>query len=162
MRMFCPKCGSKNGDETKFCRSCGAELSNVLAAMDAKKPAVETTLEEKYISVYSRGVRGLLIGLGFLVISGVIFSRPPIGGIFWLFPFAFAALILGTGISRFVQAKGLKALIERQNAGKLPPAKTELIEPSRSLYDTDNLSTRPPSVTERTTNHLEIDTKIDR
>lgn len=161
--MFCPKCGSQNGDETKFCRSCGATLSNVLAAMDAKKPVAETTLEEKYISVYSRGVRGLLIGLGFLVISGVIFSRPPIGGIFWLLPFMFAAFFLGTGISRFVQAKGLKTLSEKQNdPGQLPPAKTEFIEPSRSLYDTDDLSARPPSVTERTTNLLEIDAKIDR
>ncbi|WP_374041969.1 zinc ribbon domain-containing protein [uncultured Parolsenella sp.] len=26
--MFCPKCGTKNEDEAKFCGSCGAPLSD--------------------------------------------------------------------------------------------------------------------------------------
>ena len=31
--MFCPKCGSTQSDELKFCKSCGANLGNVREAL---------------------------------------------------------------------------------------------------------------------------------
>lgn len=30
--MFCPKCGTQNPDGTRFCRSCGAQLSHDVAS----------------------------------------------------------------------------------------------------------------------------------
>jgi len=154
--MFCPKCGLQNPDETKFCRGCGAELSNVLAAVDGKLPGTRG-LAEKYIDLNSSGIRGVLIGLGFAFISWVVYTIPPGHGIIWTLFLAFAFFFLGTGISRLVQARGIKALSEREGPAALPPGQTEYIQPSRSIYQTDDLAPRPPSVTEHTTTHLKLE-----
>jgi len=37
--MFCPKCGSAQSDELKFCKSCGANLFAVRQIVDAREPA---------------------------------------------------------------------------------------------------------------------------
>lgn len=155
--MFCPKCGSQNADETKFCRGCGADLSTVLSLVEGKAPKLGG-LAEKHIELYSRGVRGLLLGFGFLIISGLAFAfRSPTGSL-WLFMLAFSFMLLATGISRFVQARGLKALDtpvpDHQNR-VLTPGQSDYIRPSRSIYDTDDLVGEPSSVTERTTTLLD-------
>jgi hypothetical protein len=35
--MFCPRCGSNQEDELKFCKTCGANLSAVRQAVDSKQ-----------------------------------------------------------------------------------------------------------------------------
>src|SRR5258705_8842260 len=35
--MFCPRCGSSQSDELKFCKVCGTNLSAVLQAVDIRK-----------------------------------------------------------------------------------------------------------------------------
>lgn len=35
--MFCPKCGSAQSDELKFCKSCGANLLAVRQVMDSRE-----------------------------------------------------------------------------------------------------------------------------
>ena len=37
--MFCPKCGSTQSDELKFCKSCGANLSAVRQVVDSRETA---------------------------------------------------------------------------------------------------------------------------
>lgn len=37
--MFCPRCGTSQSDELKFCKSCGANLSAVRQAVEAREPA---------------------------------------------------------------------------------------------------------------------------
>ncbi|MDX6501460.1 MAG: hypothetical protein QOG23_4720 [Blastocatellia bacterium] len=37
--MFCPKCGSTQSDELKFCKSCGANLFAVRQVVDARETA---------------------------------------------------------------------------------------------------------------------------
>ncbi len=37
--MFCPKCGSAQSDELKFCKSCGANLFAVRQIVDTREPA---------------------------------------------------------------------------------------------------------------------------
>ncbi len=37
--MFCPKCGSAQSDELKFCKSCGANLFAVRQVVDAREPS---------------------------------------------------------------------------------------------------------------------------
>lgn len=36
--MFCPRCGSNQDDELKFCKACGANLSAVKQAVESKQP----------------------------------------------------------------------------------------------------------------------------
>jgi hypothetical protein len=67
---------------------------------------------------------------------------------------AFGFYFLGTSISRLIQAKGIKALIKRDEPAALPPVQAEYIQPPRSIYETDDLVGIPPSVTDSTTRHL--------
>jgi hypothetical protein len=151
--MFCPKCGLQNADDTRFCRGCGAELGNVLAALDAPVTKTQKSLAEKSVALYSRGIRGSLTAVGFLVIAGILRSIPPENGILWLLPLTFAFVWLAASISRFVQARGLKKLAAQERPAELGAGRVEFLKPSRSIYQTDDLV--PMSVTERTTTLLE-------
>ncbi len=174
--MFCPKCGSQNADETKFCRGCGVELSGLLAPRTSRRsnrrslfaasslmppvPGQEGSLEEKHIELFSTGIRALLIGFGYLIVSGVAFVISMNLAILSVFFLAFSFYGFGTGISRLIQARALKSLSERsadQANPSLTAGQADYIKPSQSIYETDDLLARPLSVTEHTTTHLEID-----
>ena len=148
--MFCPKCGSQNVEKATFCRGCGADVSNVQALVAGKGHT--PGLAEKHIELYSRGVRGLLLGLGFSIISVLGFVLSTRGPTFGLFALMFAFFFLATGISRFVQARALKALDMKDDPAALPPGQMDYITPPRSIYETDDLT--PASVTEHTTTNL--------
>lgn len=154
--MFCPKCGSQNADETKFCRGCGTDMSNVLAVVDGK-PHHKPALSEKYIELYGRGITGVMIGVGFFIISGLAFAFRTPSGFLWLFMLAFAFFFFSTGVSRFIQAKAIKALNNPNEIPALPATQTEYIKPLHSIYETDDLTALPLSVTEHTTTHLQMD-----
>jgi hypothetical protein len=154
--MFCPKCGSQNADETKFCRGCGAGLSNVLAVVDGKMPR---DLAEKHIELFGSGLRGLMVGLGFLIVAGMAFGISSRFSIIGLFAMAFGFFFLAAGISRFVQARAIKNLLAPKQVDQPPvlsPGEPEYIQPTNSRYQTDDLVTTPRSVTEHTTTHLKI------
>jgi len=155
--MFCPKCGLQNADESKFCRGCGANLSNVLAAVDGKPRPASRSLAEKQLALYSRGIRGLLGGAGFLIIAWLLYTLAPQIMFLQFFSLAFAFVSIATGISRLVHARGIRRLREGDDAAALPPGQTEYIKPWQSIYETDDLARQPLSVTEHTTHHLEID-----
>ena len=158
--MFCPKCGAQNGDGTRFCRGCGADVGNVLAAVDGKVPDAQMPLAEKYVDLYGSGLRGVMIGVGFLIVAGLSFGISIKLAVLGLFMLAFASFFLGTGISRLAQARALKRLREPRAAEPaapaLAPGEADYIRPPRSIYTTDDLLTTPASVTEQTTTHLEL------
>jgi len=161
--MFCPKCGSQNADETKFCRGCGADLSNVLAVIGGKVPD-DLPLAEKHIALFSSAIRGLMIGLGFLIVSGAAFGIGRGVQVMGLLLLAFAFYFIGTGVSRLVQAKALKRLRTPKISQPTPALSTgnaEYIKPPRSVYETDDLIATPRSVTEHTTTHLTMDPEGD-
>ena len=165
--MFCPKCGSQNADETRFCRGCGADLSNVLAvvtpntsASSRRQGAVPVGLAEQHIELSSRGWRGLIIGAGFLLVAVLALGISMRLSVLSIFLLAFAVVFIGTGISRFVQAKALKKLLEPrvgEDVSALTPGQTDYIKPSHSLFETDDLAATPRSVTEHTTTRLELE-----
>ena len=184
--MFYPRCGSQNSDETKYCRGCGADISRVLAVtLRSTTPPLRGTppnqggellstnppltpllhkegsqsLAEQQIDLSSRGWRGLLIGMGFLIVADLGFGLSMRTWVLGFFGLIFAIVFLGTGISRFIQAKGLKRLLEPQRdseaAAALSPGDADYIQPSQSLFSTEDLTATPRSVTEHTTTRLE-------
>ena len=157
--MFCPKCGSQNADASKFCRGCGADLSNVLAVVAGKVPA-DLPLAEKQIDLYSRGLRGLIGGFGFLIVSGVAFGISIRLAVLGVFALAFAFVFLGIGISHMFQAKALRRLREPAtdpNPTTLSPGQLDYLAPAHSPYETEDLTAaQSQSVTEQTTAHLKM------
>ena len=157
--MFCPKCGSQNADDTKFCRGCGADLSSVLAVVDGRAPAA-LPVHEREIELISRGWRGLIAGLGFLIVSGLGFGLSSGTWVFGFFGLMFGFFFLAISVSRFVQAQALRSL--RDGSSPAPPptllhGQHEYLQPARSLFDTDDLTASPQSITEHTTTRLELD-----
>jgi len=115
---------------------------------------------EKQIDLYGTGMRGLLIGIGFLISSGVAFAVSIRVAVLALFFLAFASYFLGTGIAKLLHARALKGLIGSRDLNQLPPSdQTQYVKPLHSIYETDDLVRIPSSITDHTTTHLEIDPK---
>jgi hypothetical protein len=161
--MFCPKCGGQNPDEGKFCRSCGAPLANVTEALS--KP--QQLLDHKGRPIHLEGaMKKLFSGFAFLVIAiALSLSKVGDGWWFWMLIPAFGAI--GTGLAQYMQIRRADKSPQPLYPGPaqelpsspsanapLPPAQTEWVAPD-SKYKTGDLV--PPSVTENTTRHLEIE-----
>ena len=179
--MYCPRCGLANGDEVIFCRGCGLDLVEVRVAivpvkLEPHKPValserlserrrirragVDGTegplgLEEKSIGLAARGLMNVLVAAGLGYITVVVYSRPPVDGIFWLLPLLFTIIFTSGALGRFVQAATLRSLANRQReTAALPQSREEFVTPARSPYQTDELK-QPHSITDATTRHLE-------
>ena len=176
--MFCPKCGTQNPETGKFCRSCGTDLGTVSDALAGKtsrktqrfgliepiQPINIVNHKGKHIS-WEGAITKMFMGLAFLVVSIILgFTGKASGWWFWLLIPAFG--MLGTGLAHFVQLKkleqrqGLAAdplptqnTISAAQTTALPPQQTEYFAPE-SRYKTGDLV--PPSVTDTTTRHLEV------
>lgn len=185
--MFCPKCGIKNPESGKFCRSCGTDLSPVSEALAGRsgnkmqnfggmfepiqplQPMSLSGRKGKAISWESM-LSTVFTGLAFLIISIILGVTNMAGGQhwwFWLLIPGFA--MLGTGLAQYIQLRKSERL-------SVPPfeqtkAAESLNNPSGanlppiqtdyiapdSRYKTGDLV--PPSVIENTTRHLEINSE---
>ncbi len=164
--MFCPKCGVKNPEEGTFCRSCGTDLGNVSNALSPKPQTPLVNKKGRTIS-WEGTIRKLAIGLAFFTIAIYLGFSNMAGGKFWWFWLLIPAFTLtGSGVAQFIQLKKRGNSLsdhhpnERQNSlggnvgTALPPKQTEWVSPE-STFKTGDLV--PPSVTENTTRHLEMD-----
>lgn len=125
--MFCPKCGTQNPDEGKFCRSCGADLSVVSEALSRKSGSTEIEAEDIFCltsdgkinnldDLFSAGVKNSILGLGFLIISIILLLTNVANGQKWWWAMLFPAFaMLATGISNIAKTKRL----EKRNAENL-------------------------------------------
>ncbi|REJ78103.1 MAG: zinc ribbon domain-containing protein [Acidobacteria bacterium] len=193
--MFCPKCGTENPEEGKFCRKCGTDISGVSRAigsethtgMDLMGLGDESELLSGDSKVYgvvragscetsndpddlfASGLRSSIFGVGFLVISAVLyFTHVAGGGAWWwamLFP-AFAMLASGVGNiakSKRMERKLGKAKGQNTNAFTDPASQRSISEGNAdyvSSGNSDRFETGdlvPPSVVENTTKHLKLD-----
>jgi ribosomal protein L7/L12 len=141
--MFCPKCGTQNPETGRFCRSCGADLGNVSAALSGNLPQAPYAVDPRKRAVsWEAAISKLFTGMAFLIIAIVLGVTGIAGGHswwFWMLIPAFGAL--GSGVAQFVQLKKLEkkeALFAPQNTqntinsasrnNALPSSQTDYIE----------------------------------
>src|SRR5215217_2905318 len=98
MRMYCPRCATQNNDDTKFCRSCGANLSLVPQAMTGRLPDARSRHRDRHRGgrdeeqpSIARGITQSFMGIGFLVAAIAIFFS---GGRGWWWAMFFPAFAL--------------------------------------------------------------------
>lgn len=181
--MFCPKCGTKNPEDGKFCRSCGADIDNVRKALEGSLvprstevfPMMQMGLRNRRSirrldpnEVYGDAVRHIVSGFGFFVISMVLLLTGVAGGRSWWWALLFPAFtFLAGGVSDLMRSRKMESKPDFSQAAKntelgvsaetmaLPNVQPDFIPPKHS-FDTGEL-VLPPSATEHTTNRLEID-----
>jgi hypothetical protein len=175
--MFCPKCGTQNPETGKFCRSCGTDLGNVSAAMSGNLPEMTNNPGVAHIhheakrrhdpnEVYGDAMKSIIGGIGFLIVAIALLSTGVAGGHAWWWAMLFPAFgMLAKGIPDYLkykkmisgpQAPSNFAQMGQSQQNVLPPLQTEYVQPE-TRYQTGDLV--PPSVTDRTTRHLEINSE---
>jgi hypothetical protein len=111
--MYCPKCAGQNGDDAKFCRVCGSDLSFIAQAMSGRlSTQTQTgqttgqiapfTIDPQRLPSFQKAISNGFIGLGFLAISLVLLFTGEEWGIWMLIP-AFA--MIGKGVASLVSLK---------------------------------------------------------
>lgn len=164
--MFCPKCGQQNPETGRFCRSCGTDLGNVTQALAEPKQTQPLVDRRGRPISWDRAITGIFMGLAFLTVS-IILAVTGMGRGWWFWMLIPAFAMLGGGIAKYVQLKkheqsrtviapAATIAIESGQPAGLPLEQTQYISPD-ARYKTGDLV--PPSVTDSTTRHLELDSE---
>jgi hypothetical protein len=157
--MYCPNCGSQNAEGTKFCRTCGANLTLVPQALTGQLSDDRSTRRGRRRHRaegppdLGHGITKSFMGLGFIFVAFSIFLFMPAGRLWWFWMLIPAFGMLGRGIAEIVGARTAwqqlhgnqtttGAMPPKRQTGELPPAPPSYTMP-------------PPSVTEDTTRHLD-------
>jgi zinc-ribbon domain len=169
--MYCPKCGTENPEDGKFCRSCGTDLEFVSAALAGRAQTLVYTVDPRKRGVsWEFAITKSFTGLAFLLISIILGISGRLNAAnwwFWLLIPGFA--LLSSGVAQIYQLKKIEkieggfpenrkigSISSRQNQNILPSGQTDfMMPPKQSIYDTDDLI-RKGSVTDKTTRQLEI------
>lgn len=164
--MFCPKCGQQNPETGKYCRACGTDLGNVSQALANPASVAPTSGRKRNRGGCEAAYTQIFMGAAFTIIA-IILAVTGKGGSWWFWLFIPAFGMLGSGFAKLAQAKSQARNAQNQSSanqepvlnsapvGILQPAQTDFAPSSDSRYKTGDLV--PPSVTEGTTRHLEID-----
>jgi hypothetical protein len=166
--MFCPKCGQSNPETGKFCRSCGTDLGNVTQALASPPTSDLRDGRKRHRGGCEAAYTQLAMGAAFVIIS-IILGATGNGRGWWFWMLVPGFIFIGNGVAKLAQAKSDKrsahaAFASESNqmfgagpAASLTPAQSDFISPAESRYKTGDLV--PPSVTEGTTRHLDIDSE---
>lgn len=153
--MYCPKCAAQNGDDARFCRVCGSNLSLIPQALTGQLPAPQVVEYDRRgrrrEPSFERGVTTIFMGIGFAIVALALFLTRNWWGLFMLIP---AFSMLGSGVSMVLAHKNqVRAAQAPFSTGEQPalrrPTTGELIAPPPASQ------AAPPSVTEGTTRILD-------
>lgn len=165
--MFCPKCGQQNPETGKFCRGCGTDLGNVSQALSAPAPQPQLLTRKGRAITYHSALMKIFTGLAFGAVAAAL-AITGAGRGWWFWLLIPAIMSLGSGAAQWVQldkskaagptfASGSGQIAEGQQGNALPPMQASGFVPVESRYKTGDLV--PPSVTDGTTRHLEMDSE---
>src|SRR5215211_6227531 len=127
--MYCPRCATQNADDTKFCRSCGANLSLVPQAMTGRLPDARHTRRrhrhgdgDGESPTLAGGIQKAFMGIGFILVAIAARFFAPAGHIWWFWLLIPAFAMLGKGVADIVTSKTSTALPPATNHAAIPPA----------------------------------------
>lgn len=161
--MYCPNCAAPI-DGTKFCRSCGTNVSLVPQALTGQLPTQVAVEDERRGRHRHRGKRppsiekaasSFFTGLGFVLVALAARRFAPAGEIWWFWMLIPAFACIGEGVGQFwrVRAERQAALQNLNSPARLPEVSQPAL-PQMEIPNTSDLE-NPSSVTEHTTRHLE-------
>ena len=173
--MYCPKCGTDNINDARFCRACGTDISAVPMVLTGQLTAASLTdqiepsktkrgkRKKEYIPTWEDAMSSFFTGIAFLVIFtlGLFFMRRAF--MIWGWFIIPALACVGSGLGKIVQLQRQKDHHAQLN----PPQPVNLISQQHRVAElpprnTTEFMTPPPSITEHTTRHLgeEAPTKV--
>jgi hypothetical protein len=169
--MFCPKCGTENPDDGKFCRKCGSDLKIVADALTGKliSPDEGTGKKKKKKPTWESALTLIFVSLAFFTIS-IVLAFNPIGQFWWFWILIPAFATLAGGVGQYIELKQNQqsnvnfgsdekvSFPKSEKVSALPPKQTDFVSNIPDVkHKTGDLA--PPSVVERTTRHLEMDSE---
>ncbi|MGI8918966.1 MAG: zinc-ribbon domain-containing protein [Pyrinomonadaceae bacterium] len=167
--MFCPRCATQNGDDTKFCRACGTNLATVSLVLSDPQQ-LSTAALEKVASISSLkrrdGISRLIHGTGWIGASTVVgvalgvFSNTNDWIFVWLGLAAWMAclgiIFWSQGINKLIEARYLNQELKSAAADSTLVNQQIRMGERASLPEVPNTNelAQPASVTDRTTELL--------
>jgi len=154
--MYCPRCATQNTDDTKFCRSCGSNLSLVPQALTGQLPEEHLSRRQRRRARHDRppslehGITRVFMGVGFVLAAAGSFFFVPAGHIWWFWLLIPAFAMLGRGVADIVASLRLPQPLPPVSQPMFPPGGRTGEFPQRN-----DAALPPPSVTEQTTRQLD-------
>jgi len=153
--MYCPKCATHNTDDTKYCRSCGANLSLVPQALTGRLQERSSRRRHRHRDddgppSLENGITKAFMGVAFLLVAAGVFFFAPAGRMWWFWMLIPAFALLGKGVAEIIsltygssstQGASQTGIVRGTPTGELPPRNDAVFA--------------PPSVTEQTTRQLD-------
>lgn len=157
--MYCPNCATQNADNTKYCRSCGANLSLVPQALTGQLSEAsdrrrgrhrQRDFDDGGPANMANAITKIFMGFGFVLVAGGVFFFAPAGRLWWFWMLIPAFALLGKGVAELLVSMKVDQSIPQG------PAQTAVPPSARAgeLGPRDDFI-NPPSVTEQTTRQLD-------